>query len=711
MSPRFHKRCVAVAVAVVAGLLGVVVQGGAPVGAATPGWVNQAGSVADWLTNGCLSVNAAVLGTGSGVAMGGYVPSKLLADSVPNPYPEGSTARTLADLQAQRIREWWIESQATPVTTGPGGAGVPTASVAEAIAPDSVMTPYGNVVRIGAEAGGAAVAANGAAVIAEGSAAGSAVAGAGASLSVGSVAAVAAVAAGSFCGTIGVLDWAFGAPKVEPIDLDEGFAASAVRDCTGAPAGVQPGDRCVTVAWGAPELSTTTYVVAPRRSVVIDGQLSGQTPWLPERSTTGAVVPANTQDFPWPARPFRAIDQSNSAQLVIPCADPDAFCGMFTTWSPGGWPSPAIAQVRMKSPSGLAGQTLIDPTIFKRGPLNRLAASVDCKTPGGATTTITGTSQRFYAWTSNVPYELPQCPAGTAPVKVNVNRQYAASGGSDGPVVFADRDVVLSWTLPPETSGNSATLSCLVVGATACPTDVVPGDPTKVAVGGPSGVQVLASAPNTRSLMNGLVQGSVFPSSTPDAARMPDAGPAPSVTQAPSSTPSGGTEPGSSGPVPGQAGGPASGTDPGGGENPGATGEACWPAGWAMFNPLEWVYRPVRCVLVWAFVPSVSVTERFESLESDAQSKPPFNVVMWASATVTGFVDGFTDDGACGLWPDFNADHGGHGRIPCVPPGGVGLAFAYALQTIAIVAATAFACWHMTLRAFSGSPEGGGDDS
>lgn len=33
---------------------------------------------------------------------------------------------------------------------------------------------------------------------------------------------------------------------------------------------------------------------------------------------------------------------------------------------------------------------------------------------------------------------------------------------------------------------------------------------------------------------------------------------------------------------------------------------ACYPTGWAAFNPLEWVYKPVKCVLVWAFVPSQS---------------------------------------------------------------------------------------------------------
>lgn len=41
---------------------------------------------------------------------------------------------------------------------------------------------------------------------------------------------------------------------------------------------------------------------------------------------------------------------------------------------------------------------------------------------------------------------------------------------------------------------------------------------------------------------------------------------------------------------------------PGGGDTSGDS-SACWPSGWGIFNPLEWVYRPVTCALTWAFVP------------------------------------------------------------------------------------------------------------
>jgi hypothetical protein len=34
----------------------------------------------------------------------------------------------------------------------------------------------------------------------------------------------------------------------------------------------------------------------------------------------------------------------------------------------------------------------------------------------------------------------------------------------------------------------------------------------------------------------------------------------------------------------------------------------CWPTGWGVFNPAEWIQRPVQCVMEWAFVPREEVT-------------------------------------------------------------------------------------------------------
>jgi hypothetical protein len=55
---------------------------------------------------------------------------------------------------------------------------------------------------------------------------------------------------------------------------------------------------------------------------------------------------------------------------------------------------------------------------------------------------------------------------------------------------------------------------------------------------------------------------------------------------------------------------PASGADP-------QTGE-CFPTGWGVLNPVEWVVKPVSCALQFAFVPTPSVVD---SARSSADSK------------------------------------------------------------------------------------------
>lgn len=39
----------------------------------------------------------------------------------------------------------------------------------------------------------------------------------------------------------------------------------------------------------------------------------------------------------------------------------------------------------------------------------------------------------------------------------------------------------------------------------------------------------------------------------------------------------------------------------------------CYPTGWNVFNPIEWVMRPVQCALEWAFVPRQSTVANFRN--------------------------------------------------------------------------------------------------
>lgn len=79
--------------------------------------------------------------------------------------------------------------------------------------------------------------------------------------------------------------------------------------------------------------------------------------------------------------------------------------------------------------------------------------------------------------------------------------------------------------------------------------------------------------------------------------------------------------------VPGGAGAPSS-------SNPDT--EHCYPTGWAAFNPLEWVYKPVKCVLIWAFIPDPAAVDAMTAHMSDAWSASIFGVF---SSAAHGFFD------------------------------------------------------------------------
>lgn len=108
-------------------------------------------------------------------------------------------------------------------------------------------------------------------------------------------------------------------------------------------------------------------------------------------------------------------------------------------------------------------------------------------------------------------------------------------------------------------------------------------------------------------------------------------------------------------PYPGQEADPSTGTktgtdpgtDPGTSTQPapapipsGDDGSNCWPGGSAAFNPLEWVYMPVKCVMVWAFEPS---PETVTQLETKATTNLT-TVTAWNDA-ITGVAGAFSTGG------------------------------------------------------------------
>lgn len=51
----------------------------------------------------------------------------------------------------------------------------------------------------------------------------------------------------------------------------------------------------------------------------------------------------------------------------------------------------------------------------------------------------------------------------------------------------------------------------------------------------------------------------------------------------------------------------------------------CFPSGWGKLNPFEWVYKPVKCAMVWAFVPKTEVSTRVDRMKTKLVTKVPFS--------------------------------------------------------------------------------------
>lgn len=47
--------------------------------------------------------------------------------------------------------------------------------------------------------------------------------------------------------------------------------------------------------------------------------------------------------------------------------------------------------------------------------------------------------------------------------------------------------------------------------------------------------------------------------------------------------------------------------------NPDADSDSCWPNGWGLLNPVDWVLKPVKCALTWAFIPETGLATRMDA--------------------------------------------------------------------------------------------------
>lgn len=95
------------------------------------------------------------------------------------------------------------------------------------------------------------------------------------------------------------------------------------------------------------------------------------------------------------------------------------------------------------------------------------------------------------------------------------------------------------------------------------------------------------------------------------------------------------------------------------------SGARCWPNGWGLFNPAEWVLLPLKC----AFMPRDGFIEHQIGIwQTEIFSKPPFVIVTTGTTVIGGLLGGY-NEGVC-AFPDFLPMSDADLEIPCTPPEG-----------------------------------------
>lgn len=451
------------------------------------------------------------------------------------------------------------ETKLAKLAEGPGQ--LPKASTVGAQGAASVKTGS-NSVKVSGSGGG--------------SVAGSAVQTAGRA---GTVGKAALLVGGSLCGGVigarSLMAATFGDPWAKaPTDLDGVALLPSVES-----------DWCGAVGWSPGGAASSSWCVQFATPMTVSN-------WAFERghAATGMSLGGS-------ATTDALTNVGVGGSYAVPCLTPENQCGLVPVGYrfPGtsttqefsedefgsglrfGWSSPPWtgALARYNDDWGLDG--------FRR----RLRGTTQCKHPDGRTSSVDNVSAPF--WDSEDTPDWPDvtCPVGFAPTSVKLTRQTMVGGGAVAATWTAGQ-VALDWAATPSVVSNPTTLACFAVGAADCPMPEKPGDPTKKLVGGPGGVEVPANTPMTADVARDSLREANPPGEEPeDLPSLEDL-----LTPDPQN-PGDGT--------PGTQQGP----DPRSGGTPGTSssgeGQACWPQGWGWLNPVEWVLKPIKCALVWAF--------------------------------------------------------------------------------------------------------------
>lgn len=128
-----------------------------------------------------------------------------------------------------------------------------------------------------------------------------------------------------------------------------------------------------------------------------------------------------------------------------------------------------------------------------------------------------------------------------------------------------------------------------------------------------------------------------------------------------------------------------------------AESQKCWPSGWGLINPLEWVYRPVSCALTAAFVPTRS-DSTLTGIKTTLNDSAP---VVWFNAFSDPF-EGWSIEGSGCRGPGFELwGVGVYVFSACDAPMSNVASVTKAFATVAVAIFGGYACLRGILVGFS----------
>jgi hypothetical protein len=131
------------------------------------------------------------------------------------------------------------------------------------------------------------------------------------------------------------------------------------------------------------------------------------------------------------------------------------------------------------------------------------------------------------------------------------------------------------------------------------------------------------------------------------------------------------------------------------------SGRACFPTGWAVFNPVEWVMKPVQCAMQWSFIPRTSVMNADNESIRGSVGRSAVGGIQ--STLSTWGVFGFADTGCSGVVFNFDLFVHVHSSLLAACPGDALAPAASLTKTIVsavVISAGVLACLRYIAQIF-----------